>query len=185
MSNHTRIEGKLLIATSKQDGSWLEKAVIFIVEDSKVGSMGLIINEPDSRTIEDILQDCQFSNDISRLLDSRILKQKLLFGGPIDMEDVLILHQPASNWPKKAKLQNSISILIYKDFLDAVSSGFIPEKMIFCLGFSSWKQGELQREVERLDWITIPANESYIFEVSPEEKYEVAIDIAKKTGKYQ
>jgi putative transcriptional regulator len=58
-----------------------------------------------------------------------------------------------------------------------------PDKYLFILGYTGWGPGQLEEELVEKGWLTVPANDEIIFQMSDELKWKAAamqfgIDIA-------
>jgi len=165
-------EHNFLIAMPSLDDSWFEKTVIYIVEDNDHGSMGLVINIPHKLTVHDLLTHFDFPTHS----DSFFLEETVLQGGPVDMERGFILHHPMGHWKSSMTLPDDLAMTVSDDFIEALSKNDTPEQFQICLGFAGWKPGQLAQELKSNNWLTIPYNQSLLFDTSIEDKWEVALN---------
>lgn len=165
------LEHHFLIAMPSLADSWFEKTVIYLVEDNEHGSMGLVINLPHKLTIKQLLEHFKLHIDPG----NPKLEEDVLMGGPVDMEHGFILHHGQSEWQKTLPLQDDLAMTVSEDLLKAIAHNEGPKKFIACLGFSGWEKGQLQKEIQDNSWLTIPYNESLLFEVPIDNKWEVAL----------
>ncbi len=171
MKHMHSLEHSFLIATPSLDDGWFEKTVIYIVEDNEYGSMGLVINSPNRLTVKDLLE--HFHLPIHD--ESEELTRQVLIGGPVDNERGFILHTPQGQWKSSMPLQDGLAMTVSEDFLEAVSEQQAPDNFLVCLGFAGWEPDQLAQELQENSWITIPYNESLLFETPVEKRWEVAL----------
>ncbi len=166
------LEHHFLIAMPSLNGSWFEKAVIYILEDNHNGTTGLVINLPQNFQIQDLLKHFNLPSHPN----SPFLEQAILRGGPIDIEQGFILHPTWGNWKSTLPLPDNLSMTFSEDFIEAISKNQVPEHFIICLGFSGWKPNQLAQEIQENSWLTIPFNYDLLFNTPIEKKWQVALD---------
>ena len=171
MNQLKSLEHHFLIAMPALENSWFEKTVIYLVEDNEHGSMGLVINLPNKLDVKDLLD--HFELPIPTGAD--FLDKTVLIGGPVDLERGFILHQSNGDWKSSMQLPDNLSMTVSEDFLEALSGNQEPDKFIVCLGFAGWEPGQLAQEIQDNSWLTIPYNESLLFETPVEKRWEVAL----------
>lgn len=165
------LEHHFLVAMPSLDDGWFGKTVIYIVEDNEHGTMGLVINSPNRLTIKDLLEHFHVPfHD-----HSAMIHRQVLIGGPIDNERGFILHKPQGNWKSSMPLPDNLAMTVSEDFLEAIGEEIAPEEFVVCLGFSGWDPDQLAQELQENSWITIPYNESLLFETPVEKRWEVAL----------
>lgn len=171
MTSQYSLEHHFLIAMPSLADSWFEKTVIYMVEDNDYGSMGLVINLPHKLTIQQLLE--HFELDITT--QSPKLEDDVLVGGPVDGEHGFILHRGNQEWQKTLLLNDDLAMTVSEDLLKAIAQDEGPKDFIACLGFAGWEKGQLQTEIQSNSWLTIPYNESLLFDVPIDSKWEIAL----------
>ncbi len=165
------LEHNFLVAMPSLDDSWFEKTVIYVVEDNKHGTMGLVVNLPNKINMQELLE--HFSLNIPE--NANFLDQPILIGGPVDLERGFILHKGSGNWKSSMSLPDHLNMTVSEDLLEEISENFAPEQFIVCLGFAGWEPGQLAKEMQENSWLTIPYNESLLFETPIENRWQVAL----------
>lgn len=136
-----QLQGKILIATAALDGSWFQKAVIFITEHNEKGAVGFVTNKPYPRKLNELEE---FKHAVSIDLYS---------GGPVHAEHIYFLH-------KKPKLLQGLEINPgvyyggdFKKVVELLSNGKLSagEVKVF-IGYCGWDAGELESEIEEGSW---------------------------------
>ena len=67
-----------------------------------------------------------------------------------------------------------IGLTSSKDVLEAVAEGTGPEKLLVTLGYSGWGPGQLEDEIARNAWLTVPATAQLIFDTPADERFLAA-----------
>ncbi len=171
MSEYTSLAHHFLVAMPSLNGTAFERSVIYIVEDSPEGTMGLMINKSTGHPLREILE----SLDIPILQNSPVLDQPVHEGGPVDQEHGFILHQPAGNWRSSILLQDDLAMTASLDMLEAIGKGETPEKLLVALGYTGWAAGQLQAELSQNSWLTVPYSSLVMFDLPDDEKWEMTL----------
>ncbi|PLA74841.1 YqgE/AlgH family protein [Hydrogenovibrio sp. SC-1] len=175
MENLTSLEHHFLIAMPNLADSWFEKTLVYVVEDNQHGTMGLVVNLPHKFNLTQLLEHFQLPTEQLEANET-LSEQVIMMGGPVDMEHGFILHQPPGDWQKSVSLADNLAMTVSEDFLKSISEGKLPEKMLVCLGFAGWEKGQLNEEIQQNNWLTIPYNESLLFDIDPDQKWQVALN---------
>ncbi len=166
------LEHHFLIAMPSLNGSWFEKALIYIMEDNDHGTTGFAVNLAQNFQVQDLLSHFKFPppEGVS------FLEQPILRGGPVDVEQGFIFHKPEGQWKSSVALPDDLTMTFSDDFVEALSKNQAPSDFLICLGFSGWKPGQLAQEIKGNSWLTIPYNESLLFNTPMEKKWQVALE---------
>ncbi len=166
------LEHHLLVAMPSMDDGYFEKTVIYIVEDNDSGTMGLILNLPNEQmTVGELLH--HFKYPIVEALP--YFDDPVFVGGPVDPERGFILHRPLGNWQTTLPLSDRLGMTVSEDLLKAMAAGKAPEDFIICLGYAGWTKGQLAEELQQNSWLTLPYNESLLFDIPAERKWHTAL----------
>lgn len=168
----TSLEHHILIAMPNLQDSWFEKTVVYIVEDNEHGSMGLTLNLPHELDVEQLLKYF----DLDMLANLPYLHNRVQLGGPVDMEHGFVLHKDDMvDWQKSMPLQDGLAMTVSEDLLKAIAEGNGPSDFVAFLGFAGWDKGQLADEIQSNSWLSIPYNESLLFDVPNHDKWRVAL----------
>ena len=110
------------------------KSLIYICEHDKDGSMGLIINKPMiSENAVDIIQQTGLAQ-INPLPD-------IYFGGPVNLEMGLILHNTSYTIEGTLSISKSVALTSNKQIVSDLKNGDGPSKFRFSFGYAGWGKG--------------------------------------------
>lgn len=168
------LRGHFLIAGSRLKDANFFKSVILIVEHGPDGAMGLVINHPSPVTVASALQehvDLPESQDL------------VYIGGPVEPAALFVIHNSISIDPTEMPVVDGVfmgsSCEVFEEILQA-SSHTEDEDLRYRVfaGYSGWGPGQLEGELERGDWLTLPAEAEFVFRAEP---YEVWDDLLAKS----
>ena len=160
-SNH------FLISMPHMNDPFFTKSLIFICENNHEGSLGLIINKPMvSLNVADILKKTG--------LEEIHPSPGVYFGGPVNIEMGLVLHDADYEIEGTLNVSNAIALTSNKKILSDLKTGEGPKQFRFSIGYAGWGQGQLEREIENGDWLLMPADVDFIFSIPDNDKWESA-----------
>ncbi len=147
--------------------------VIYIVEHSPKGAMGVVINRPIELTLGDL-----FDRIDLRLSDEQksqpFAADPVFLGGPVQNDRGFVLHRPHGQWTSSIKINSEIALTSSKDVLESVARGTGPQDVVVALGYAGWSAGQLEQEIAQNAWLTVKADQALIFEAEPEQRQQRA-----------
>ena len=164
------LKNHCLISVPHMTDTLFEKSVIYICEHNDDGAMGLIINKSLSQKELDSL--LQINNNLS--IDLKNLNKKTFLGGPLLIENIIVLHTNDIVIENAVSISNKISISSDNTILKKISN-FNKSKYKKILGHSGWTGGQLEREIENGDWLIQKPSIDLIFDMPKETIWEHAI----------
>ena len=165
ISRMNSLQNHILIAMPHMVDPYFGKAVIYICEHTKDGAMGLVINrpfmEPDLKKLfTEIYED---NENILKIVPT------VHFGGPVMVERGIVLHSTDRTVSESVKIADTIAMTSHKDILGDISKKKGPKSFKLFLGHSGWGSGQLEKEIDRGDWLLQNTTPDFIFDVP--EKY--------------
>lgn len=144
--------GDLLLAAPWMDDPIFGRSVIYLVEHSLQGSLGMMLTRPGSTRIAELLRDW----------DSITAEPRTFFyGGPVRRETGIALGvaKRGQRLDDSTYVRNVESrvYLIDLDHKDPKSLGDALEGIRIFAGYSSWSPGQLAAEISRRDWFVLPS----------------------------
>jgi putative transcriptional regulator len=146
-----RLQGQLLVASSRQLDPNFCKTVILVVEHDEKGAFGLIINRPTSRIIS-VARPCLDEEHAG-------LGSRLNLGGPV-VGPLMAVHTDRS----LAEVQIAPGLFFSADrrHLARLLRQGGHHYRIFG-GYAGWGPRQLDHEVQRGVWLTAPATAAHVF----------------------
>ena len=166
MSQETSLVGQFLIAMPGMDDERFKKSVVLITSYSDEGAKGLIINKPtDILSYKEIIEKNSQDIDLDKINFNKDVG--VFYGGPVDLERVIILHSNDYSMPETKKISNTnCSITGSKKILPLLLDSKLPSKSKLFIGCSEWQSGQLESEIKSSDWLIWNSDNNIIFEES-------------------
>jgi putative transcriptional regulator len=162
------LTGSFLLSTPQMPDPRFAEQVIYICSHSHEGAMGIAVNKPNPRLrLEEVLLG-------NSLPVPSGLVAPVYMGGPVEPEAAFILYQ--SDYVTEHHLEVSSTVYLSRTskILEDIAHGCGPEKFLFAIGYAGWGPGQLEQELVSQGWLTIPAQDSIIFDVPDDEKWHKA-----------
>ncbi|TSE27818.1 YqgE/AlgH family protein [Tepidimonas aquatica] len=182
-----------LIAMPGLNDELFGRSVVYVCEHSPQGALGLIINKPAGVTLGELFERLELPLGRPDWADMPVLR-----GGPLQTERGFVLHEaigepvplagaadddagqegtaPPTAYASTLRVAGTrLELTTSRDVLEAVSVGAGPRQMLLALGYSSWGEGQLESELGDNAWLTVPADESLLFDVPLAQRYERAL----------
>ncbi len=161
--------GRLLAASPLIDTeSYFYKSVIYIVQNTSQGTIGILINQPIINT-ETTFYVKTREHPEEELLNLNEIDTYL--GGPVDISKALILHSD-----DRETDNNKIEVSSDLQVLQNIVKGKGPKMSLLALGYCSWAPGQLEQEIKDNHWFILPSNNQTVFEMNNQEKWSSALE---------
>jgi putative transcriptional regulator len=162
--------GKFLVATEQLRDPRFARSVVYMVRHDRSGAMGLIVNR--------VLGVAPWAELLRRLeLDATGVagEVRMHYGGPVESGRGFVLHTGEYAGDGTMAVNERIALTINPDILRAIGLGKGPRLYLLAFGYAGWAPGQLEGEIARGDWISVPADEDVIFDTADETKWERAM----------
>lgn len=138
------------------------KSVVLMVEDGENGSMGLVLNRPSDLTVQKVLEGHFDLPEVDDLVFT---------GGPVEPNALFILHNAGEldlgEKPLIPGLFVGSTAEAFQDVLRRIAAGDSTVKFRVFQGCAGWAPHQLEGELNRGDWLTIPATAELILNDDP------------------
>jgi putative transcriptional regulator len=178
MGSTERIDltNQFLIAMPGMADDTFAGSVVYLCEHTEKGALGLVINKPIDITLKNLFEKVELS-----LQSDEIAGQPVFFGGPVQTERGFVLHEKSGasgeGYSSTMSIPGGLEMTTSKDVLEAVSQGAGPKRIFVTLGCSGWAAGQLEDELARNGWLTVPSDPAIIFEAPIEQRYQRALGL--------
>ena len=162
--------GHLLVATQKMRDPRFARSVIYMVEHSREGAMGLVINRVIGRG-----STAKFLHGFGIEAEVELGAILLHYGGPVERGRGLVLHTGDYSDRATKVVDERFSMTTELEVLRAMARGEGPRRTLFALGYAGWAPGQLEDEMSRDDWVLAPADEDLVFDDDMASKWERAM----------
>lgn len=162
------LAGQFLVATPSMEDQRFARTVILMARHNKDGAFGLIINRPAAE------------RPLSQLLEALGEKGapvsgtvRLFAGGPVQPELGFVVHSPDYMGPQTLEVDGHVSVTMSLDILKDIGAGKGPQKSLIMFGYAGWAPGQLEGEIARRSWTTVPADSKLIFDQDRSQLWDI------------
>ncbi len=163
------LQHHFLIAMPTLIDSFFYRSVIYICEHNEDGAMGLIINRPTQIMLDELFIHLEIDN-ISPIIQTT----SVLFGGPAQKEQGMIIHDSPQQWVSTKALDDELYLTTSTDILEVVGTSAGPDNFLITLGYAGWEAGQLEQELANNSWLTVGASKAILFETPAEDRWFAA-----------
>lgn len=165
------LAGQFLVATPELEDPNFDHTVVYLISHDDSGAMGLVINRvvakgPLNRLLEDLGVE-------SEAPDSEVVR--VHYGGPVDPSRAFVLHSSDYRSDGTVQLTDGIAMTGSLDVLEDIAAGQGPKQRLLAVGYAGWAPDQLEQEVAAGAWITVPADETLLFDERIETKWQRAM----------
>ncbi len=165
----TRLTGQLLIAMPTLPDPRFAHSVSLICEHTEYGALGVVINRPLNMDVGEVLEQFDLQTE-----DAIVAGQPVFAGGPVQPERGFVIHDGSEDYDATIRINDNLSVTTSKDVLERLARGRGPGRVLFALGYAGWGAGQLEQELADNSWINVPVDESILFTVPPDLRWEQA-----------
>ena len=144
MKNEIKI-GNILVSKPFIEDKRFNKTVILITEKTDEGVVGFILNKETNYKTHDFLEK----------IDGKKFNSTINYGGPVDTNSLFFIHRYPDIIQNSEKINNELCWGgELKSVISGIKSGEINQNYIlFFLGYTGWKKGQLEQEIKEGSWI--------------------------------
>ncbi len=153
-----------LIAMPGLKDSIFSESVTYICDHSDQGAMGIVLNQPLNICLDEVF------DQLSLEYDQAASEKPVLSGGPVNCQQGFVLHRNEGIWDSTLHITDEVCLTASRDIVSAIARNNGPSGAQFALGYAGWSPGQLEEEITRNSWLTIPAEDGIIFDVPIRER---------------
>jgi len=162
------LAGQFLVATPTMTDPRFAHTVILMARHDKEGVLGLIINRlaaerPLSQLLEALGDKSTAGNGTVRLFA----------GGPVQPELGFVIHSPDYHSGQTLDVDGHVAVTMNREILRDIGIGKGPQKSMIAFGYAGWAPGQLEGEIARRSWTTVPAEDKLIFDEDREKLWDI------------
>ena len=165
-----------LIAMPELRDPNFNRTVTLICQHDENGALGVVINRPlDHLTLKDVFNQL----DLSTLTSESTAKSPVYYGGPVQQELGLVLHEEVGDWGSTLVIGDDLGLTSSRDVLESLSRSDGPSHSLMTLGYAGWGKGQLEQEMQENAWLSVEADCEILFSVPAQQRWTAA---ASKIG---
>ncbi len=168
--DNVNLTDNFLIAMPTLEDPYFSNALVYICEHNENGALGVIVNRPIDMNLAGLFEKIDIKLEAESLTNLPVY-----FGGPVQLDRGFVLHRPVGLWQSTLAVNGEVGLTSSRDVLSSVGSLGLPSEIIVTLGYSGWDAGQLEDELAQNSWLTVPAKNSILFDLPPEERLAAAM----------
>jgi len=152
------LTGQLLVAMPGMRDPRFAQTVVFMCAHTAESAMGIVINRPlEGLSFESLLEQLSVGPT------PPVRRIRMHAGGPVEPGKGFVLH--TTDWVQEGSLRvdERFALTSSIDVLKAIARGEGPRRGILALGYAGWGPGQLDDEILQNAWLSVPADESFVF----------------------
>lgn len=166
------LQNHFLIAMPTLNEDYFARAVTYIVEHNEDGAMGIVINQPSTMTMRELIVQADADAEINTSHSENLV----VCGGPVHPDRGFILHSSQAGYSSSINVNSEIMVTTSKDILSVLGNQKGPEKSIVALGYAGWDKGQLEQEIQNNAWLTVEADMDILFDTPIHKKWQSAVN---------
>jgi putative transcriptional regulator len=158
-------KGRFLVASRQLKDPNFSESVVLLIEYSRLGALGLVINRPTEVRLSTMFPD------IEGLLQRT---DRLFMGGPVSPNHLMLLIQSDTQLEDSHRVFDDTYVTTSQVVFQRII-GEKKRKFQVYAGHAGWAPGQLDQEVSRGDWHILRADAETIFDKTPSEVWPALI----------
>ncbi len=167
--------GFLVAAPGLRDPNFA-RSLVLMAEHKPEGSLGFVVNRASRVTVGEVLDQVDPALRAEAERNDRA-DASVMVGGPVQPERLWILHR-ADSVPAEeggVVLAGALAVGGSRELLEILVRAPAPGPFLLLLGYSGWGPLQVEREVGAGGWIPLPFEESLVFDVPLEARWDEAV----------
>jgi len=166
--------GQLLVAAPTMPDVRFAKSVIYMLTHDGAGALGVIVNRPMGEvSLADLLDGLGLQGEA---VEGRL---GVHYGGPVENDLGFVLHtDDGADQADEFTLGVAGGFALSQDVavVRAIAGGTGPRLSMMVFGYAGWGPGQLETELQRHDWLVVPADDDMVFGAEYDSKWSRALD---------
>ncbi len=140
--NSEYLSHRFLLAMPGLHGSFFAGSLIYLIDHDTDGAMGLVVNQPSSLTLGDVIEQIDVEH-----CSPETASLPIHIGGPVDINRGFVLHSPERQWPSTVTVDEQLALSTCRDCLADIAANNGPQHCLIVLGYSGWGPNQLEDEL--------------------------------------
>ena len=164
------LAGQLLVAEPEMGDPRFQHTVILLVQHGKNGALGIIVNRPlEERPLASLLRA------IGQGTDGIEGTVRIFAGGPVEPQIGFIVHSADYHLGQTIDIDGRVAMTSSAEVLQDLGHGKGPRQRLVAFGYAGWGPGQLEGELARHGWFTIPEDPALIFDMDRDKVWDAAL----------
>ncbi|MDD2868231.1 YqgE/AlgH family protein [Neomegalonema sp.] len=169
------LKGRFLIADPSIGDPEFARTLILVTAHGPQGAMGFIVNRPAERP-----RFAEVRRELGLGRRGPTPDPLVMSGGPVEETRGFLIHSEDYDAPQDSSenVGPGLRVTSAMEALRAVAAGSGPRRALFVLGYAGWAPRQLERELQRNDWLVGPAaaDPELVFATPPAERWTRALE---------
>ena len=162
------VPGLLVALPGLQDG-YFEKSVVLLCNYDAQGAFGLVVNQPASAQVREILAD-------ESLHENPAFACPLMIGGPVQQGEMFwAVHSSDYENEATTAISAQLRLSSAQDVIRALAEEHGPSRYLLGCGYSGWGAEQLDREIQEETWWLSPLDAELVMGLEHEQRWEQAL----------
>ncbi|MFN0196970.1 MAG: YqgE/AlgH family protein [Planctomycetaceae bacterium] len=166
----TSLKGHFLVAAKHMRDSNFYRTVVLMVEHGLTGAMGLVVNRPSSISV---------SQALAGHIELPETGDLVYIGGPVEPGALFILHNQQDLDNQQAAVLPNLFVggspATFEHIVRSLQNSDDHIRYRIFAGCAGWGANQLEGEIDRGDWYSLPANEEFLFHPDPYSIWDLAL----------
>ena len=136
-------KGKILISEPFLQDNYFKRSIVFLTEHTAEGTVGFVLNKPVNLHVDEVINDFPKTDALVSL------------GGPVNTNTLHYIHTLGDIIPNSVKVLENIywggDFEVVKKLIE--SKNLNKENIRFFLGYSGWRENQLEEELAENAWV--------------------------------
>jgi putative transcriptional regulator len=164
------LTGQLLVAMPAMADARFAQSVIYVCAHTADGAMGLVLNRPIVKpSFDELLRQLEVAPV------PPVRRIRLCAGGPVENGRGFVLHTVDWTGEGSLRVNDALALTASLDVLKAIAGGGGPREGLLALGYAGWGPGQLDNEIQQNAWLSVPAQETLVFDAGHDTKWQRAL----------
>jgi putative transcriptional regulator len=159
VSGRTSLTGEFLVAAPQLREPHFAQTVILMVQHNRGGAFGIVINRPlDEQPLVSLIE--AYGADATNVSAS----VRVFWGGPVTPDISFVIHGTDYRLADTVDVDGHVSLSAGPDVLRDIGLSRGPNKSLIAFGYAGWAAAQLEGEIARGDWYSVPEDPALVFD---------------------
>jgi putative transcriptional regulator len=165
MSDTSYLTGQFLLAMPGMGDPRFDRAVIAMCAHDAGGALGVGLGATvDGLGLHDLLDQFEIAYGAAP-------NAPVHFGGPVEPRRGFVVHSQDWSGQDTIDVAGRWSLSGTIDVLRAIAEGAGPTRWVIALGYAGWGEGQLDGELSRPGWFSVPGDETLLFDTEADVRW--------------
>ncbi len=160
---------------SLYDANFSKSITIICEHSAEQGAIGIILNQPTSLNIYELIE----AGDTKPDKDDPLFSIRIHSGGPVNTDHGFILHDCSIERESTIQITPTLFLTSSPAILEEIADHRGPTNKIIALGYAGWSPGQLETEISANSWLTTEYQHQLVFDTPADKQW---LEAGKQLG---